>query len=632
MDKNTIIGFLLIAAILFGFSWLNKPSEEQKLQAQREQQYSNEQQQELAQTQTVEQAQLESATQSQDAASSNASFDSFGAFAVSAEGAEQFFVIENEVAKITFTNKGGRIYSVELKNYRTYDSLPLALFDKDESNFAITLADNNNRVVNTSELYFVPVSMPQNNNITETTTVTFRLKTDTEAYLDYVYTISPDDYMLDFSIQSHKMNEVLLSNTNSLDLVWNTKIRQIEIGRDYENRYTYMQYKFQSGDVEKMSEAKNIEENVSGNVKWIAFKRQFFSSILISHDVFSKTKLESTHYKEGKYLKDYKAYVDIAFDPTGKNPSNFKFYFGPNQYKILNAYNKGVDSNEKLQLQKLVPLGWGIFGWINQILIIPMFNLFGNWIANFGIVILLMTICIKMLLFPLTFKSYQSTAKMRVLKPQIDEINARIPADKMMERQRATQDLYKRAGVNVMGGCLPTLLQMPFLVAMFWFFPASIELRQQSFLWASDLSSYDSIFNLPFSIPFYGDHVSLFCLLMAITNLIYTHINMANTMSSGQQMPGMKMMMYLMPVMFLFIFNGYASGLSYYYFISTLITIGQTYLMRLFIDEKALLAKLNEKVKNNKTPKKSGFMARLEEAQRKQMEMQRQQAKGKKKK
>jgi YidC/Oxa1 family membrane protein insertase len=310
----------------------------------------------------------------------------------------------------------------------------------------------------------------------------------------------------------------------------------------------------------------------------------------------------------------------IGFDPSGKAATGFRFYFGPNRYKILSAYDKDLKGDDKLLLRSLIPLGWGIFGWVNRFVIIPMFNFFSNFITNFGIIILLMTVVIKLVLFPLTYKSYISSAKMKVLKPEIDEIHSRIPADKPAERQKATMELYNKVGVSPMSGCLPTLLQMPILFAMFSFFPASIELRQQSFLWADDLSAYDSILKLPFTIPFgFGDHVSLFTLLMTVVSIIYTKLNMANSATNDQPGAGMmKWMMYLMPVFFMFMFNGYASGLSYYYFLSTLISIAQTYAIRATVDEKKLLAQLHAK-RNTKNPKKkSGFMERLEKMQREQ--------------
>ncbi|HEY6915367.1 MAG TPA: membrane protein insertase YidC, partial [Paludibacter sp.] len=387
--------------------------------------------------------------------------------------------------------------------------------------------------------------------------------------------------------------------------------------------YSAIEYKYVADDIEKLSESKDDQKDLDNKVKWVAFKDQFFSSILISNDGISSTKLKSTLEKEGSgYLKSYSANMVVGFDPTGKQPTTFQMFFGPNQYKILNSFDKGVESDKELQLNKLIPLGWGIFGWVNRFVIIPLFNFFSQFISNFGLIILLMTIVIKLVLFPLTYKSYMSSAKMRVLKPEIDEIHAKIPAEKAAERQKATMELYSKVGVSPLSGCIPSLLQMPLLFAMFSFFPASIELRQQSFLWATDLSAYDSIMQLPFEIPFgFGSHVSLFCLLMTVTNIVYTKLNMTNTATADQ--PGgamMKWMMYLMPVMFLFMFNSYASGLSYYYFISTLISIAQTYAIRASVDEKKILAQLHAKrATNSKKPaKKGGFMERLEKMQREQ--------------
>ena len=314
----------------------------------------------------------------------------------------------------------------------------------------------------------------------------------------------------------------------------------------------------------------------------------------------------------------------VGFDPAGNQPTGFRFFFGPNRYKILSGYDKGVPGDEKLYLRDLIPLGWTIFGWVNRFMIIPMFNLFSTFIGSFGLIILLMTVVIKIVLFPMTYKSYVSSAKMRVLKPEIDEINARIPADKAMERQKATMELYNKVGVSPMSGCLPMLLQMPILFAMFSFFPSAIELRQQSFLWAQDLSAYDSILSwnayIPLVTPYFGNHISLFCLLMTISSIISTKLTMSQTPTASDQ-PGagmMKWMMYLMPLMFMFMFNNYASGLSYYYFLSTLITIGQTYIIRATVDDKKLLAQLHAKGSKAKPKNKSGFMERLEKMQREQ--------------
>lgn len=625
MDKNTILGFVLIALIVIGFYQLNKPNEKEiAIKRYNDSIALVEQNKAESVRKGTNEAVSNDSVAVNDSTSKTNSADAFGDFSISAQGQEKFYTLENELVKISFCNKGGRIYSVQLKKYTKRDSLninhPLILFNKNESNMNFTLVTNNNRVINSSNLYFEPVS-GVTKDAKGNQTLILRLKTVGNAYIDFAYTLPVNNYMLSFGMKANNMNTVMPAGTNSLDMTWNTKIRQQEIGRKFEDRYSSIQYKYVADDVEKLSESKNDEKKLSNKVKWIAFKDQFFSSILIADDALSSTILKSTMEDENSgYLKSYTAEMSIPFDPTGKTPTTFRWFFGPNQYKILSAYDKGATADTELTLNKLIPLGWGIFGWVNRFAIIPMFNLFSTFISNFGLIILLMTVVIKLVLFPLTFKSYMSSAKMRVLKPEIDEINARIPADKAMERQKATTELYNKVGVSPLSGCLPTLLQMPILFAMFSFFPAAIELRQQSFLWATDLSAYDSIMKLPFTIPFgFGNHVSLFCLLMTATNIVFTKLNMANTQTSDQ--PGgamMKWMMYLMPLMFLFMFNNYASGLSYYYFIATLISIGQTYAIRAFVDEKKLLAELHAKRNSKKPVKKSGFMDRLEKMQREQ--------------
>jgi len=627
MDKNTILGFVLIALIVIGFSQLNKPSQKD-LAVKR----YNDSIALVEQNKAELAGKVSKGTVAKDSLAVNDSTskvktaDIFGDFSASAEGTEKFYTIENDLVKITLSNKGGRVYSVQLKKYSKRDSLnhslPLILFDAKESSTGFTFVTNNNRVLNSSNLYFEPVS-----GITKDAkgnqTLILRLKTTGNAYLDFAYTLPPKSYMVSFGLKANSMNTVMPAGTNSLDMQWSSKIRQQEKGRKFEDRYSSIQYKYVADDVEKLSESKTEEKKLTNKVKWIAFKDQFFSSILIADDAMNSISLKSTLENENSgYLKDYTSEMTVPFDPTGKIPTTFRFFFGPNQYKILSAIDNGTKADSDLQLNKLIPLGWGIFGWVNRFAIIPMFNFFSTFMSNFGLIILLMTVVIKLVLFPLTYKSYISSAKMRVLKPEIDEINAKIPADKAAERQKATMDLYGKVGVSPMSGCLPTLLQMPILFAMFSFFPASIELRQQSFLWATDLSAYDSIMTLPFTVPFgFGNHISLFCLLMTATNIVFTKLNMANTPTNDQMGGGMmKWMMYLMPLMFLFMFNNYASGLSYYYFISTLISIGQTYAIRATVDEKKMLEELHAKrsINAKKPAKKSGFMSRLEKMQQEQ--------------
>jgi len=627
MDKNTILGFVLIALIVIGFSVLNKPSEKEAAIKRTNDSIALVEQSKAELAKRIPNVTVsKDSVAVKDTTSNLNNADAFGDFSIASKGEEKFFTLENELIKITFSNKGGRIYSVQLKKYAKRDSLnmnhPLILFNDNESNMGFTLVTNNNRVINSTNLYFEPIS-----GITKDTkgnqTLIFRLKTTGQAYLDFAYTLPVNDYMLSFGLKANGMNMVMPSGTNSLDMQWASKIRQQERGRKFEDRYSSIEYKFVADDIEKLSESKNDEKKLANKIKWVAFKDQFFSSILIANDALNSTTLKSTLETENSgFLKSYSAEMSVPFDPTGKIPTTFRWFFGPNQFKILAAYDKGVSGDSELRLNKLIPLGWGIFGWINQYAIIPMFNFFSQYISNFGIIILLLTLVIKIVLFPLTYKSYVSSAKMRVLKPEIDEIHSKIPADKAAERQKATMDLYGKVGVSPLSGCVPSLLQMPLLFAMFSFFPAAIELRHQSFLLATDLSTYDSIMTLPFTIPFgFGNHVSLFCLLMTATNIVYTKLNMANTTTADQ--PGgemMKWMMYLMPLMFLFVFNSYASGLSYYYFIATLISILQTYIIRATVDEKKILAELHAK-RNSKAKnpvKKSGFMDRLEKMQHEQ--------------
>ena len=624
MDKNTIFGFVLIAVIVLGYMQITKPSEKE-IAAQKR--YNDsialvQQSKANVAVKTISKTVSDSVAVTDTTSNSGA----FGDFSVASKGEDKFYTLENELVKITLGSKGGRIYSVQLKKYSKRDSLnnahPLILFKEKDSNLGFTFVTNNNRVINSSNLYFEPVS-----GITKDAkgnqTLILRLKTTGQAYIDFAYTLPANDYMLGFGLKAKDMNTIMPTGTNSLDMEWTSKIPQQEKGRKFEDRYSSIEYKFVADDVEKLSESKNDEKKLANKVKWIAFKDQFFSSILIADEALNSTNLKSTLEGENSgYLKTYDANMSVAFDPTGKAPTTFRWYFGPNHYKTLTAYDKEAKAGSELSLNKLIPLGWGIFGWVNRFAIIPMFNFFNRFISNFGLIILLLTLVIKLVLFPLTYKSYMSSAKMRVLKPEIDEINARIPADKAAERQKATMELYGKVGVSPMSGCIPSILQMPILFAMFSFFPAAIELRQQSFLWATDLSAYDSIMTLPFTVPFgFGNHVSLFCLLMTATNIVYTKLNMANQSTTDQ--PGgamMKWMMYLMPLMFLFIFNNYASGLSYYYFIATLISIIQTYVIRGFVDEKKILAQLHAKrASNSKKPaKKGGFMERLEKMQREQ--------------
>jgi YidC/Oxa1 family membrane protein insertase len=623
MDRNTVIGFILMGLIFVGFFWVNQPSPEQIEARKRYQDSLLAADTERALKETQELARLEKERQlmeTSDSIRQALAETKFGVFSVAASGTEEMIILENELIKVEISNQGGYVRKVTLKEYHTYKEEPVVLLDGENTIFNLALITGNNKTVNTSEMFF---------RVKERTdsTVILTLPAGEGRSLDYTYILPANDYMMKFDIHANNLGNVLLPSTE-IGAIWNTRIKQQEKGRKFENRYASLHYKLQGDDVESLSESSNERIEIKNGMKWVAFKDQFFSSVLIADDEIQAGVLNSKMAPDSSaYLKNYSAELTLPFDYTGKTSTGFRYYFGPNQYKILKSYDKDLSGDDKLELKRLVPLGWGIFRWVNQLLIIPMFNFFGTFIANYGIIILLMTLVIKLILFPLTYKSYLSTAKMRVLRPEIEKINERIPEDKPTERQQAVMMMYQKAGVNPMGGCLPMLLQMPILFAMFSFFPSSIELRGQSFLWAQDLSSYDAITTwntyIPIITPYFGNHISLFCLLMTITNLVYTKINMSMTDTGSQQMPGMKYMMYLMPLMFLFFFNDYASGLSYYYLVSTLITIIQTFVMRRFVDEKKLLEVIHQNQK--KAPKKSSWMQRLEEAQKQQAELQRKQ-------
>jgi YidC/Oxa1 family membrane protein insertase len=621
MDKNTIIGFSLMGLIIIGFFWLNQPSE-QEIEKHRQQQDSIRtvlQENALREAENLNRLEEERRLTEEvsDSVKMLKAADKYGAFSAATIGENEIVQLENQLIKLELNTRGGDIHKVTLHEFQTYKGDPVVLLGGEDSQFNLLLNTGNNRIINTSDMYFQVKALTDSS-------VVLALPAGEGKSLDYTYTLRPNDYMVDFAIKANNLDDILISSSEA-NAVWKTRLRQQERGRKFENRFSALYYNLLPGNVDNLSESSNERKEITTGLRWIAFKGQFFSSVLIADkELFSAVLKTEVEPENSEYLKNYTAEMIIPFDVTGKTETGFRYYLGPNRYTTLKSFDRGVVREERLQLQKLVPLGWGIFRWVNQFLTIPMFDFFGSFMSNYGLIILLMTIVIKILLLPLTYKSYMSSAKMRVLRPQVEEINARIPADKPTERQQAVMAMYKKAGVNPMGGCLPMLLQMPILIALFSFFPSSIELRQQSFLWAQDLSSYDAIItwnaNIPIITQYFGNHLSLFCLLMTITNLIYTHINMKMTDTGAQQMPGMKVMMYIMPVMFLFIFNDYASGLSYYYFVSTLITILQTYGIRKFVDEEKLLTVIKE---NQKKPqKKSAWLDRLEQAQKQQAELQ----------
>ena len=612
MDKNTWIGFLLIAAIIVGFTMLNRPSKAELAERQRVQDSIALARQAFAEAQRLS-----------DSISAATAMPATEQQVEESKPEEQWITLQNEKVRLTLSTYGGAIQRAELLEYHASgDSInPLCLFRADESSFGFTLITINNRILHTSNLIFTPVETGDPRK------AIMRLPGKTEdAWLDFEYELS-GDYMVHLALVPHNLQNEIAQNVNSLELQWRQLIPQQEQGRKFEERYAQLQYMLVGGEMEKLSESKDDSEKENARIKWIGYKDQFFSTVLIADDAFSSSEFRSTvQGRYSGYVKEYSTHTSVPFDLTGRTQTGFRFYLGPNHYHTLKAYDEGVAKEDRLRLNKLVPLGWKIVSWINTALVIPMFDLFTGWGLHIGIVILLMTIVIKLIILPFVFVSYKSSAKMKALKPQIDEINAKFPAEKMQERQQATMQLYQQAGVNPMSGCLPMLFQFPVLMAMFWFLPTAIELRGKSLWWADDLSTYDAVFHWSFNIPLLGDHLSLFCLLMTVANFGYTFITM-QTQATDPNMKFMKYMMYAMPLMFLFIFNDYAAGLSYYYLLSLFITILQTMIFRWSLDEKKLLAEMEANKKKKAGKAKSGFMARLEAMQREQQRMARENAK-----
>ncbi len=608
MDKKSLIGLLLMGLLLIVYSIFTRPSKEEIERA-------NRQRDSLAKVEiqnSIEAQRLKASfdTVKQDAgvpspeALQQQRVNELGSFAEAAVGQEEFIYLENKKLRIKLSSKGGRPYSVELKEYKTSRGEPVLLFDGDSSRFNLNFFSQNRQIA-TQDLYFIPQGDERTISAEEQAkTVVLRMNAGPDSYMDYVYSVEPDSYKVSFSIKMHGMEQLIGASTNMIYLDWSSDLRQQEKGWKFEKDYSSIYYKFFEDEVGKIQPRKAGSEDLTTKIEWIAFKQQFFSTVLMSGTPMSSARISTTDKTEpSRKLKTCTAEIAIPFDSKTVQEIPFTFFFIPNHYKTLKA--------EGHELGNLVDLGWNFIAWINKWFVINIFHYLEGGIANYGIIIILLTVFFKLLVFPLSYKSSVSAAKMKVLKPQIDELTKKFSSpDKAMEKQQATMALYKKAGVNPLGGCLPALLQMPIWLALFRFFPSSIELRQESFLWATDLSSYDSILNLPFTIPAYGSHISLFTLLMALSMLVTTKMSMDQT-STTQPIPGMKLMMYLMPVMMLVWFNSYASGLSLYYFFSNVISYLQQIIIRRTINEDKILAKLKE---NQKKPvKKSKFQERLEQ-------------------
>ena len=650
MDRKSIIGLILIFLVFMGYMWWTAPTEEE-LAAQRAMRDSimraeqmridsleKAQAMSMAQTTTIED-QLRSDNDSIRTAALVSAKKELGVFSNNMEGDSVTISVNNSVLDLEFSNVGAYVKSAILSEYRTYDSLPLQLLSPTENLNLVFLAQGN-RPINTDRLVFKPFcnGVPVTENTTlnveqDSLVISMRAYTDDSVgynknkYLEFRYIVYPENYLVDFDIVFHGLNDVVQVQPY-MDLYWNNQLNRQEKNKENERRTSSIYYKPVGDDVDYISEGRDEIEKQNTPLQWISFKQQYFCNVLIADKEFSNADLETrTNVRDTNthYLCDMSAVIGLPYESVDNYAVGMKFYFGPNKYREL--------ADIGMQLDRQIPLGWGFFllQWINRFVIIPVFNFLESFNWNYGFIILVLTLLVKLVLFPIAFKSYRSSAVMRVLQPEINEINAKYPKQEdAMKKQQAVMALYKKAGVSPMSGCLPMLLQFPILIAMFRFFPACIELRQQGFWWADDLSSYDAIVTFGFNIPLYGDHISLWCLLMAAVNLWYTHMTMKQQAATNT-MPGMKFMMYAMPIFMLFALNSYSSGLNYYYFLSMCITIIQMWAIRKFTDED----KIREKIRlatisaKNKPVKKSKFMQRLEEMQRMNEELERQRANNK---
>ena len=613
MNKNNIIGFVLIGVIMFGFTWYQSRQYEKQMEAQA-------QRDSIAFVEQMAQMALDSVKRAEGVLdeTSEVRVRTLQMYKDSALNEARFaeaqvYKLSNDKMEIEFTTKGAQPYSVMIKDYMTYDSTALYLIKPEQSQYGITVFAGEN--INTKDFVF---EVAEYND----STIVMRLPFSQGGYIQQVYALSEGSYMVRNELSFVGMENVIPRNVSMLDIDWNVVIPRLEKGYKNEKQYSKLDYYF-TGDkkCEEIGRGKDDSERISSKMKWFAFQQQFFSAIMTAGDEFASADLSVKYFAEDDPSHNLMACsARLRSDFQGGSNSislPYEFYFGPNDYRTLKSYD--------LKYEKIVPLGGWMVAWFSRLVIIPCFDLLGRFIHNYGLVILLMTLLIKLIISPLTIKSYKSSARMQVLKPEIDKINAKYPNEKdAMKKQQATMELYQKAGISPMGGCLPMLLQMPILFAMFRFFPASIELRQQKFLWADDLSAYDSILDFGFNIPLLGDHLSLFALLMAASMFIYSKMT-SSQMSDDPNMAGMKFMsVWLMPIMMFFICNNLSSGLSYYYLLSNIITMGMTWYIRKFVvTEDKVRAEMMLRAKQPK--KKSKWQQRLEEAQKMQEQMRKQQ-------
>lgn len=621
MDKNTIVGLILIAAVLIGFSWYNT-NQERSLQ----------QPTQTAQTTTdTDQKSATAATQRQKQ-SLTTETDSTDLFYAATQGDAREIVLHNKKVTVKLSTKGGAISEIRLNEYKSYKDFeakkntPLLLYSAKDAGLDMML-DLKDNTLDFANYYFTPVA-------TTDSTATLRLTAADGATIDLEYTLLPDNYLVNFTVKSQGMRKHIPASTKSIQLEWHDRVAQHEKGFYFENMYSTLTFKRHNDDTEKLSETETKEESITGGVDWIAFKNQYFSSVLMTATPMEEVHVKSEQLEEKSgYLKNYSATMTAAFDPTGAKETKMQFYFGPNNYRLLQSMDKYKVSEHDNDLQELVYLGWPIVKWINRYFTLYVFDFFTRLGLPMGVVLLLITLLLRVIVYVPTRKSFMSSAKMRVLKPRVDEITAKYPKkEDAMKRQQEMMTLYSQYGVSPMGGCLPMLIQMPIWIAMFNFVPNAIELRQQGFLWADDLSTYDDIISWNADIWGIGNHLSLFCVLFCATNLLYSFMTMRQqreTMSGeqAQQMKMMQWMMMLMPLFFFFMFNKYSAGLNYYYFISLLFSALTMWWLRRTTDDKKLLAKLEanyEANKNNPNKKPGGLAARLEALQKQQEEMMKQ--------
>lgn len=617
MDKNSVIGTVLICLLMVGYYFFTRPTEEdlrrraEYLDSVRNAKLELELKQKEDSLIALE---LQKDTTKKDSIINEVALArEYGRFYKSAQGEQQFATLENNLISVSLTSKGGKPSRVLLKDYKTYDGKPLNLLAGDSTHFGLLLSEIGR---STDEMYFVPSEVTIGADSVQK--IAYRLSVDEFSYIEYEYSLKPNSYTVDMAISTKGMDKVI--RESRYNVLWNTTMNVLEKSKNAESINTAIVWKYKDDDTETLNpRSKDDEtEKLSGQVKWVGFKQHFFSAVLIAEDKFERGGDVKSHVLTNcdTTMKEFTANLFLE----KSNRINLQFFFGPNHLPILKE--QGID------LESLLDLGW--FGFITKYAIVPIFNWLRGFIDSMGVVILLMTIILKLIMFPLTCKSYLSTARMRVVKPYVEEINAKYPKpEDAMKKQQATMDLYRKVGINPMGGCLPLLIQFPILVAMFRFFPASIELRQESFLWAEDLSTYDSIFEWTTQIPIissiYGNHISLFTLLMAASMIIVNKINTANTAQVNTPgMPNMNVMMWIMSIMMIFWFNDYSAGLSYYYLLANVITMLQTMLIRSLVNDEKILKKMEANKQKAPKQKKSRLQERLDQWTKEQQKKMRQ--------